>query len=176
MKIKGIVTKLLTAFVVVALALGCTKDVTEDTMLGVGNMCEGETITLAVTTSLTTIKDLNFTPNGGDDDNLQFRLIAKMGVDKLPQSGMPFYRVVPARVYAQELMVSVSSNDHLNQIISTSGPATVQPSIYLPDEDLHFAENFHAIVYGSDIVTCRAVGSNNAFGVVAPLKLQTKKI
>ena len=330
MKIKGIVTKLLTAFVVVALALGCTKDVTEDTMLGVGNMCEGETITLAVTTSRATLNGLNITLNEGDvisvngthaplvreggaltitipkasdniyraifpaqaadsyylggeapyihsnmqlyqldsfgeealplaayleDDgeNPQLQFKAMMGVlkltikgdaeirsiriwdnrltsligsenypyamggycvpmngdeaqsvkpfdantthfapsiastglcptitllcndgegkgVKLSQSGTPFYIVVPARVYAQGFTVSVSSNDHLNQTLSTSGPTTVrtnyitamQPFTYSPDEDLVFAENFDAMVYGSDIVTRRIAGSNNA--------------
>lgn len=330
MRIKSIVNQLLAVLAVVVLALGCTKDVTEDTMLGVGNTSEGETITLAVTTSRATLNGLNITLNEGDvisvngihaplvrengaltitipraadniyralfpakaadsyycggeaayihsnmqryqldsfgeealplaayleDDgeNPQLQLKAMMGVIKLTikgdaeirsiriwdnrltsrigaesypyamggfcvpmcgdtvqsirpfdantthfapstastglcptitllcndgegkgvklsQSGTPFYIVVPARVYAQGFTVSVSSNDHLNQTLSTSGPTTVQanyitamqPFTYSPDKDLVFAENFDAMVYGSDIVTRRSAGSNTA--------------
>ena len=89
---------------------------------------------------------------------------------QLSESGTPFYVVVPAREYARGFTVSVSSNDHLNQTLSTSGSTTVQtnwitemqPFTYAPDSDLVFAENFDAMVYGSDIVTRRAAGSNTA--------------
>ena len=86
---------------------------------------------------------------------------------QLSSAGTTFDIVVPARAYTKGFTVSVSSNDHLNQTLKTSGSTTVntneitvmQPFTYSPDEDLVFAENFDALVYGSDIVTYRAAGS-----------------
>lgn len=90
---------------------------------------------------------------------------------QLSAAGTTFDIVVPARAYTKGFTVSVSSNDHLNQTLATSGSTTVntneitvmQPFTYAPDSNLLFAENFDAMVYGSDIVTYRAAGSTAGF-------------